>query len=608
MGIAHLFTDPFYAGSAVSGGVPWTHPVSLAGRGYIIDETRYQRRFIPSTRQSFDSSAQPGEQTLNPEGLWPRSVSDWSLGSGQLLYDAEDSNRRMFRSSKGIDIWTRREFSLLPDTTEVIDTTEVNLHLAGFHDGTTPHLYVADGTSIKWTADAASYSFTTMTGSPAASLTQNAWTSDGATVYFAYQGSGVYSAAIGASAMASFSTYNADIIEYANGRLFAAADDDLSELNSAGTATTVLDHANNAFRWKAITGAPNGVYAGGNVGGQATVYYIGVNSTTGALLTPVVAMELPRGETLNQLYQYGGVLFIGTSLGFRVATIRSDNGLVYGPLVDAPGAVTTFTAEGQYVWFNWTNYDNVSTGLGRLSLEEFTETLVPAYASDLMATSQGAVVGVARYRDKTWLSVSGDGVYEQSADLVATGTLRLGNLDYGTSVRKTAVGLTFFCEPLKGTVSGTLHAQNGTDRAISPYSTTNGTGPNEPLDLGNIVSPSFDITLTLARFATDTTLGPTIKRFTLMSLPAPRRTEEILVPILLFRQVRWSGVEYHYDTLVEFDYLRALARSRQVVRYQEGATSYDVYIDDVQIEPKGWGDEYSWFQGTCFVRLVTVEA
>ena len=58
------------------------------------------------------------------------------------------------------------------------------------------------------------------------------------------------------------------------------------------------------------------------MGDRAEVYYVGVNTSTGALLAAVHAMHLPYGETINCMEHYGGLILLGTSKGFRLALIR----------------------------------------------------------------------------------------------------------------------------------------------------------------------------------------------------------------------------------------------------------------------------------------------
>ena len=97
-------------------------PVELNGVSYAVDTSNYRRTTIPVARQQRDNSREPGENTLDTTGAWVRSQTDWSYGAGQLYVDNEDSDRRRFYSSDGIDIWTKGQITLLPVTEDAAST------------------------------------------------------------------------------------------------------------------------------------------------------------------------------------------------------------------------------------------------------------------------------------------------------------------------------------------------------------------------------------------------------------------------------------------------------------------------------------------------------
>ena len=105
------------AATAASDVVPAAYPVAIAGHPYNIEPRLYRRSNIPLQRQADTEDREPGEATLSPAGLWRRSQSDWSLGAGQVWLDEEESTRRRFLSSLGIDVFNDRRIGLLPDPT-----------------------------------------------------------------------------------------------------------------------------------------------------------------------------------------------------------------------------------------------------------------------------------------------------------------------------------------------------------------------------------------------------------------------------------------------------------------------------------------------------------
>lgn len=136
----------FYTGAAVapSSVVPAAFPVAIAGHPYNFEPKLYKMSHIPLQRQAATEDAEPGEATLNPAGLWRRSQSDWSLGAGQTWLDEEESTRRRFRTSLGIDVFNDREISLLPSTEEKANSGNTNHKLLVV--GT--RLYAVDGSGL----------------------------------------------------------------------------------------------------------------------------------------------------------------------------------------------------------------------------------------------------------------------------------------------------------------------------------------------------------------------------------------------------------------------------------------------------------------------------
>ena len=86
--------------------VPGRLPVAVEDHAYMIEPSGYRRETVQVLRQQADQSSEPGEQSLNPQGLWRRSQESWHHGAGQEFLDgrqgdgATDSQR--YRASKGI--------------------------------------------------------------------------------------------------------------------------------------------------------------------------------------------------------------------------------------------------------------------------------------------------------------------------------------------------------------------------------------------------------------------------------------------------------------------------------------------------------------------------
>jgi hypothetical protein len=329
---------------------------------------------------------------------------------------------------------------------------------------------------------------------------------------------------------------------------------------------------------------------------------------------------MPSGETVASIYGYLGQLVIGTSLGVRYATQSSSGGISLGALIatTASGATWTPTSTtqpvqalygyGRWVWFGWTNYDGTSTGLGRIDLETFVVAgVLPSYASDLMATAQGAVTGVAVLGGTVAFCVSGQGVYVQSTSLVASGTIQSGYVLYDLADSKIAALIDVETPgPIThGSYSVALATNGGTFNTVG----THNVGDAEPVTYttAGANGERFEVLLTLNRDGSTTTAGPTITRWTLRAYPAPRRPVTWQLPLTFDERIidNSMGTE-GFDPLVELQALEQMAADGEPVTYQEADQSYSVFVQDVQFLPDELTTDKHYFNGLCLVTLESV--
>ena len=97
-------------------------PIELNGVSFLVDTANYARTTVPALREQRDNAPEAGENSLDTSGAWHRSQTDWSHGAGQTHFDLNDSDRRRFNSSTGIDPWVKGEITLLPITEEKKDS------------------------------------------------------------------------------------------------------------------------------------------------------------------------------------------------------------------------------------------------------------------------------------------------------------------------------------------------------------------------------------------------------------------------------------------------------------------------------------------------------
>jgi hypothetical protein len=351
-----------------------------------------------------------------------------------------------------------------------------------------------------------------------------------------------------------------------------------------------MTHANTDFTWVGFAAGQNAIYAAGYSGDKSLIYRTTVRPDTTTLDAPTVAGELPDGEIIQSIDGYLGTILIGTNKGCRYADPDSAGNLIIGSIIPTSTNVKCFEGQGPYVWFGWTNYDGTSTGLGRMDLRIFTETLetgarVPAYASDLMVTAQGAVLSCVTFLDKRTFTVSGSGVWTEHTNLVATGSLDTGLIGYGLPDNKLAVTINTRTLPLVGSYTISLASDNGSFSAVGAESTAGITNTDFPLVY--TVGERFEVRLTLLRDGSATTTGPTLTRWTLKSSPGAidGPAEIITAPFMRHQVLDVLGREEYMDVQVERDLIKALRESQEKVVYQEGTSSYDVLVMDYEWIP-----------------------
>tara|TARA_E500000081_G_scaffold75051_1_gene76614 strand:+ start:3193 stop:5115 length:1923 start_codon:yes stop_codon:yes gene_type:complete len=619
-------------------------PIKLGERNYNIDLAKMGRSTIDPIRQGFDTQGTPGEQSLNQAGVWKRTRNDWQLGAGQRDGDTPESGPRQYYKSTGVNPWVKNELTLLKDTNLTITDSGTNLYMAFAMVGIQEYGYVCTGSDVKPTDD----SFTT-TETPISNPAGGAIigiASDGTNVYVASTaGNKVQKisalAVTGASANTDYWTLaNVDGVWFANGYLLASVADRLTVLSVGTAPSDNADVASSSFNqvdsWETVVGTSVGIFAGGNQGGQGKIYYIGINDSTAALNVPVIAAELPQGEKILSMAEYLGYVVLGTNKGFRLASITGQGYLSYGPRVNITNGVQVFEPQGEHMWFGWKDYESpfdpttARGGLGRIGLSEWTDQLVPAYASDLMASGSGtdaAVQGVATFiRNDIEIrafSISGKGVYvEHATNYMATGSIDEGKFRWGISELKVAASVDLRHKALADGQSIAIKVESddgntGTVTSNTEDSLTPGIQPILTSTEGNIDGEYLIPTITLN--ATTVTATPTLYRWTLRAIPMPFVAEVLSLPVILTNHVGYDKRDVYQDVYDEYSYLKALLESRTLVKFKMGAEEKTVYVAGVAYEPGSinqWSDSaqhhnpyerYRWVDGVLTVQLITVQ-
>jgi hypothetical protein len=600
----------FYTGTGATQLVPDVFPIAINGRPYMLDmgSNQFIRQYDARVRDSVDQSTEPGESALNPQGLWRRSQSSWHYGAGQQYSDTADAEAYRFYTSKGVDVWTKGRLSLLRDTTKVYNTSGTNLYATTAGS----RLYGTDGQSVKYTADFTSVS--TVTGTAASNL--YSITSDGYHVFYSYANGDIDQTNAGIGSSSAYITgIEAGQLAYVKGRLMVAGQGtDKRKIwnittaagSSANNPTPLFTHPNTEWTWVGFAGGQTHIYAAGYSGNGSLVYKIGIKTDGSGLDVPLVAAELPQGEIIQSIYGYLGYVIIGTATGFRFCSADDAGNLVIGPLVETGSSVGAMAGIGRYVYFAWTNFDSTSTGIGRMDISVFISPNQPAYASDLMATTQGTVQMIHEFNNEPMFTVSGHGVYKPHAtDLVASGYLRSGIYRWGVPDAKFIPKLDIRCLPLSGSVTLSVASDDGDFYDFTTFSTEN--AKEKTFDGLEDKVFEAEIKVTLARSSGGTT-GPTLTRWMARAYAAPLRSQIFSVPLIMHHKLSINGREYWQDVDAELAYLRDLVETPRVVTYQENEETFAVVVENVQMQIAHLVNAHraNDFEGTAIVMMRSV--
>jgi hypothetical protein len=113
-GIPYVLSNP--AGSTNYSATGEAYDVAIGGLPFFLlnsDDAPYRRVTAQYRKQQIDQSREPGEQTLT--GWWLRSQSSFHFGQGIKFFEPiqDESLRFQYTESKGLDVWTKGQATLL---------------------------------------------------------------------------------------------------------------------------------------------------------------------------------------------------------------------------------------------------------------------------------------------------------------------------------------------------------------------------------------------------------------------------------------------------------------------------------------------------------------
>jgi hypothetical protein len=565
-GIPYVLSNP--AGATSYSSTSEAYDVAFAGLPFFLaasDDTPYRRVTAQYRKQQIDQTREAGEQTLT--GWWLRSQSSFHLGAGIKYFEPaqDESLRFQFTESKGVDVFTNGQVTLLNDTASFYSGSDPG-QLIGLNDGTDDCIIFTDGTAIKKQASSAGSPTTiAQAGTPS---TIFSLTTDGSNYYF-INGTRVHRGSVGAvpadaEIYTAASTTRATI-RFVKQRLILAKENVLYELDANATASAVLPtalytHPNPNWVWSSISEGPQAIYVAGYDpnGTSSSVFKITLDLANANALgfpelnVPSVVIDLPDGESINDFDVYLGLYAVlATSAGFRVGIVDNTGDIQYGPLLfkDAPCKGIAFKDNFAFI----STLIEGEAGLIRtdLSTTVVSNSLIFPWAWDLIAAGTGtSATDVAFFgnSDRLVFSTVSDDIWaESTTSLVESGYIQTGYIRYNTLEPK-IFKLLF---PRFISTNGSLSLQSidsaGNTYNIGTYAqgaTITESGIPYPASAQEYLGFKF----TFNRSSTNILLGPTFNGYQIKSLVATPRQRLIQYPVFCYdHESDKFGVEVGYE-------------------------------------------------------------
>ena len=148
-GIPYVLSNPVGAINYSSTGE--AYDIAIGGQPFFLatsDDTPYRRVTAQYRKQQYDQTREAGEQSLT--GWWFRSQSSFHLGQGIKYFEPaqDESLRFQYKESKGVDVWTKGQATL------IYDAVPTHITETAIQDGNRPGQYLR---SIEWTKSSNTY-------------------------------------------------------------------------------------------------------------------------------------------------------------------------------------------------------------------------------------------------------------------------------------------------------------------------------------------------------------------------------------------------------------------------------------------------------------------
>jgi hypothetical protein len=518
-------------------------------------------------------------------------------GSGIKFFDpatTDENGHYRFAESKGVDIWTKGQATLLKSCTEGHITTGAlatngtpNQHLRSIKWNSTSGVLLHDEYDVdKIPVDDPDNPIHFIDYNSGTDSKVYAICDDGATAYWITNTATkktVYKKALTLTSSDAntfmfdeIGTVSNAVMEYVKDRIVMCADNKVYEFSGSAGAmpTAVYTHPVTSHVYTSITASGPAIYAAGYNGIQSTIQKFTLTSAgvMPTLTSATTAAELPVGEIVHKIYYYLGFMLIGTNKGIRAGLVSDQDGSInYGPLiVETDQPCYDFAARNHYIWCA-TSVDG-EPGVIRLDLSNEVEELRFAWANDLymegvtghQTTACAFADGTNRLTFCTANNGTSDGyIYVEDASTLRTsGFITTGNIRYGTLEPKNFKRLLGRGDFSYGSMTLETVDKNGVeydhisyDSGVSPIEV----GTSNPATAQEYVAFKF----LLNRDATDTTKGPVFKGYQAKATIATPRQRVIRFPVYIY------DVETdHFDVMIGYEG-RALERLQALEDIEE---------------------------------------
>lgn len=532
------------------GGLPFFYAIS--------DARPYIRQTAPFRKEQFDNGTEPGEQSLT--GWWLRSQSSFHNGSGINFYDPSAGETVLYRfnESKGVNVWTKGQVTLLRSCTQSHQTTGdiasngvTQQHLRAIKWSSSQGVLLHDEYDVDKIDSSGTVThfidYNAGTDSPVYAICDDGvnayWITNTATKKTVYKKALTGNSSTSNTTMFDeIGTISNAVMEYVKNRIVMAADNKVYEF--AGTAsampTAVYTHPSTSHVYTGVTASGPAIYLSGYNGLTSSIEKFTL-STAGAMPTltsAITAAELPIGELCHAIKYYLGYIIIGTSKGIRVAEVSPDDGsLAYGPLiVETTQPVYAFTVQDRFVWAT-TNVAG-EPGLTRIDLGNELEALRFAYANDVyysgVSGKKTTAVSFIGETDRLAFTTNAGYAYLESATVLnETGYIKTGNIRYNTLEPKNFRRITGRGIFDYGSLDVATVTEDGTEYQHISYDATvfsQEVSTSQPENAQEYVAFKF----TLNRDGTETDEGPIFKGYQVKSTIATPRQRVLKFPVFCY--------------------------------------------------------------------------